>query len=169
MGSCEPARLEEYRENLHRRESLLGRISTTNEPWENRRHNFQGESLPHGHNRCSCATRFPRRMKKPHFRVPLKTCRGCLEVGLLNGAGENRTPVPKQSTFHVYASSQVFNLDVVEVHLTNDNTSWQTKFLIPPGLASPLEPARVLHTALYQASRTVCRRLCCECVVSVAN
>ena len=122
-------------------------------------------------NECQfiCEATSSRRMKKPHFRVPLITCRGCLEVGLLNGAGENRTPVPKQSTFHVYASSQVFNLDVVEVHLTNDNTSWQTKFLIPPGLASPLEPARILHTALYQASRTMCRRLSCECVVSVAN
>ena len=86
-----------------------------------------------------------------------------------NGAGENRTPVPKQSTIHVYASSQVFNFGDVGVHLTNSNAPQQTKFLIPPRLASTLEPARILHTALYQASRTVCRRLCCECVVSVAN
>ena len=39
--------------------------------------------------------------------------------GLMNGAGENRTPVPIQSTIHVYASSQVFNLGTVSLHLTN--------------------------------------------------
>ena len=49
----------------------------------------------------------------------------------MNGAGENRTPVPKQSTIHVYASSQVFNFGDVGVHLTNSNAPQQTKFLIP--------------------------------------
>ncbi len=36
-----------------------------------------------------------------------------------NGAGENRTPVPKQSTTHVYANSQMFNLGTTSLHLTN--------------------------------------------------
>ena len=36
-----------------------------------------------------------------------------------NGAGENRTPVPKQSTIHVYANSQMFNFGTASLHLTN--------------------------------------------------
>ena len=39
--------------------------------------------------------------------------------GLCNGAGENRTPVPKQSTTHVYASSGMFNFGSASLHLTN--------------------------------------------------
>ena len=51
-----------------------------------------------------------------------------------NGAGENRTPVPKQSTVHVYTNSQMFNLGEVTVQLTNCHTPWQTKFSFRRGL-----------------------------------
>ena len=54
------------------------------------------ESLPHGHHRCTCATRVGRRIEKDQTWFALMKCKGHTMSGLMNGGWERivaaRTP-----------------------------------------------------------------------------